>query len=426
MEYKIYTPQELKQQMQKAREAYTLPFERQEWMNHFTPEPDTFEVVISKKGEKVLIPCARDYPFLFRGQEREYKPCLPTIYRNNATDVEVFLNRMRFVVFKKLLDSHPVVNGFFNRHGFNIDYEGLAQHYGLSTEVLDFTDDLDIALFFAMCPYDKDQDRYTWMKEDGERQAVIYIIRPSLDYVKFPKFEFTDKLNSIGLQPFARPRLQRGFGVHVLHDEVFRPILVEISYTSKESYSYYLKFGKGEKLWIKDELCDKTLQIAKKKHFSFNVFDETWNSFRPMGYSKTKLKSNLKNIGVALSKDSTSSFFSDTEKREIIERWNGSVSKEMQQKICRRVWRDNKVGNRYLDEHLFSLEKHVCQLEALRMITGAVTGDCPGHYVTYNESKNKKKYQTYGSEWQKLPEIDRQPKSEPFLTDEDMKLNVDN
>ena len=130
-----------------------------------------------------MMTVAKDYPFLYRGQDKEYDSvkCLPTLYRGNPTDEEIFLERMRFIEFKKLLNSHPIVSGFYMRHGFNIDYEGLAQHYGLKTEVLDFTDDLDTALFFAMCPYDASSDTYRFYNDGAIHNAILYLIRPVLD-----------------------------------------------------------------------------------------------------------------------------------------------------------------------------------------------------------------------------------------------------
>ena len=68
--------------------------------------------------------------FLYRGQNEEVVPCIPTLYRGNPSDAQVFLQRMRLVQFQRLLKSHPVVTRFFKRHHFLVNEEGLAQHYG--------------------------------------------------------------------------------------------------------------------------------------------------------------------------------------------------------------------------------------------------------------------------------------------------------
>lgn len=86
----------------------------------------------------------------FRGQNQEHIPCYPSLYRETPrplTDSEIFTWKMRFMLFCDMLDTYPIVDKFFKRHNFKIDYEGLAQHYGLLTSVLDLTSNIDIALF---------------------------------------------------------------------------------------------------------------------------------------------------------------------------------------------------------------------------------------------------------------------------------------
>lgn len=121
----------------------------------------TFETVITGNGqEKCLIPQVGSLHFLYRGQNQEFVPCVPSLYRGNPSEAEIFIERMRLVVFQRLLNTHPVIKNFFNKHHFKVDVEGLAQHYGLKTSVLDLTSNLDIALFFATCWYDFDNDEY--------------------------------------------------------------------------------------------------------------------------------------------------------------------------------------------------------------------------------------------------------------------------
>ena len=93
----------------------------------------TFEAVItSNKDEICLIPQVGTLHFLFRGQNKEYIPCVPSLYRGEPSDVEIFIERMRYVMFRRLLSSHPVIKYFFRKHHFKVDEEGLAQHYGLT------------------------------------------------------------------------------------------------------------------------------------------------------------------------------------------------------------------------------------------------------------------------------------------------------
>lgn len=88
----------------------------------------TFEAVLTGRGEeKCLIPEVGVLHYLYRGQNEEFVPCAPTIYRGDPNDAQLFLQRMKLVQFKRLLKSHPIVTRFFERHHFLINEEGLAE-----------------------------------------------------------------------------------------------------------------------------------------------------------------------------------------------------------------------------------------------------------------------------------------------------------
>ena len=67
--------------------------------------------------------------------------------------------------FKTFLQHLPQLR-FFESRNYYIDYVGLAQHYGLQTDMMDLTSDIDVALFFAMCDIPKGRTEYVCKVEN--------------------------------------------------------------------------------------------------------------------------------------------------------------------------------------------------------------------------------------------------------------------
>ena len=116
---------------------------------NFLPPANRFEKVRSRTGKYVLIPTSLDTAFLFRGQRKIWHKCLPTLYRTELTEDDYIIERLRTIELINVLKSYPQVKDF-ERQNIKVDFLGLAQHYGMKTEVLDLTNSLDVALFFAM------------------------------------------------------------------------------------------------------------------------------------------------------------------------------------------------------------------------------------------------------------------------------------
>ena len=230
------SPDALKKAFLECRKNWQLPFEKTDMgRDLFSPDYSKFEAVLDESNHIRLIPVDLSYAYLFRGQTKEYKPCLPTIYREirgrTPDAVDIFIERMRINVFKHLIMSHPVVNGFFIPHHFYIDILGLAQHYGLKTNVLDLTTDIDVAMFFAMCPYNSETDSYLYYTGQDEHIGIIYLVQPFSTCPGSCEILF-DKISPIGLQVFDRPGRQKGFAYHMAEGEDLFAVKYSFKYTS--------------------------------------------------------------------------------------------------------------------------------------------------------------------------------------------------
>lgn len=389
-------------------------------------------------NEKFLIPQVGTLHFLYRGQGIEYNPCYPSIYRGTQSEVDIFIERMRLTVFRNLLETHPVVEHFFKRNGFLVDVEGLAQHYGLKTSVLDLTSSLDIALFFAMCPYDAENDIYTYHDDGRMHEAILYVFIPLLDNEPSPTIDsgsLNGSIRPIGLQAFERPGNQQGYGLHLKRDESIKAFMYKFSFTCEASKYYYHQFGEGEKLWVKDELVNKVREISAQNEFSYRVFNQTYDLYRPKGYSRTRLKKEIPE-NIVLKSQTTDIVFSPEEKLRIIERWNNNIGSQMASQIYRKRNYDyegiikNNDGTERL-KNIFNEQefRSVKQLSLYQIMTLIANGnDLAGaewkNYTATPIPKSKiRRYKDEG-QWIKVPAHMEDYFGAPYLNEDDWRIDI--
>ena len=113
----------------------------------------------------------------FRGQTAVHTPCLPGIARCDALS-EQFMAWCRNVAFVDALSAHPYVRfcakAPFHGSRLRIHYQGIAQHYGLATNMLDTTTNFDVAAFFAACGKDGNG---VWQPVDSDEPGIICAFR---------------------------------------------------------------------------------------------------------------------------------------------------------------------------------------------------------------------------------------------------------
>lgn len=212
---------------------------------------------------------------------------------------------MRVVEFELMLQHYPAVQ-YFSREHLMVDYVGLAQHYGLLTEVLDLTSDVHTALFFAMCDYDAVNDCYSAKKDDKEYIGYLYAYPAVASAMQnngsaFGRF-LKEDLRVIGLQPFIRPGAQRGFSLHISKDNPFKGYLYSFSYTKEDSERYLDKMINGRQLWAKDFIAEKTKLIRTTTRFSFDALSLAVKRYGG-GITLAKMQRQLNAAGIHFSND---------------------------------------------------------------------------------------------------------------------------
>ena len=88
----------------------------------------------------------------YRGQSAFYELSKPTIHRN-LSDSEIFVERLKYAELKILIDTFPLSKMYEGAFSatlgdgtqiplfLSVDHLALAQHYGIKTELMDFTTD---------------------------------------------------------------------------------------------------------------------------------------------------------------------------------------------------------------------------------------------------------------------------------------------
>ncbi|SIT67139.1 FRG domain-containing protein [Ectothiorhodosinus mongolicus] len=154
----------------------------------------------------------------FRGQTAIHLPCLPGIARCDELSQQ-FLAWCRNVAFVDALLAHPYVEHCrrvsFNGSQLRIHYQGIAQHYGMATNMLDTTTNFDVAAFFAACTNDGNG---VWRPAESGEAGVIYAFPP---IALTPPFVSNDRYLDVGWQPLQRPAQQRASAVYLFKDEDF-------------------------------------------------------------------------------------------------------------------------------------------------------------------------------------------------------------
>ncbi|WP_270463055.1 FRG domain-containing protein [Bifidobacterium pseudocatenulatum] len=129
---------------------------------------------------------------LFRGEIQNYHKSIPSLNRmlkdgmsNKEKELIRVIAHLRKRQFGRLIWKINVVP-YWEAEISDINFDALAQHYGLATHLMDLTNDFKAALFFATCKYVPETDSYRPLTQGGRQKrrcAIrIYLSHTRLDY----------------------------------------------------------------------------------------------------------------------------------------------------------------------------------------------------------------------------------------------------
>ena len=247
-------------------------------------------------------------PYYYRGQVKDFGSCRSSLSRKILTDdmqtrkIKIFANNMRLQEFDQLIKSFKQASEWPFGTVFT---NAIAQHYGFDTNIIDITNDLDVALFFACCKHIGNNKYLPLcaddMKSEIDKYGVLFIRDINVDLQE--SFDGIVTVYPIGFQPFTRCHSQKGFFVDTEIDDdlqtsgKFTKYLFE--HSPKFSQEIFNEFHGGTGLFgydALDEIKDLISAIQSASSFSetcfHNVYGNNNDDISESGWIDRKRKKN--------------------------------------------------------------------------------------------------------------------------------------
>lgn len=245
-----------------------------------TDNDEALHMMENEHGEIIFNSGVEFPPYVYRGQIEEFIPCTPGLGRLSKLS-EKLISLCRNIAFSDLISKHPYVSFCTNQeaHGkrLHINKQGLAQHYGFHTDLLDVTSNFDVACFFASCYWDSKTKSYKPVLK-SERPGVIYRINPVLYSLGIPG---RDHFNFVGWQPLNRPALQRACSFKLNKGECFISLpeveKIFFKHDADSSVQIWESFNKGKDLFPDEPVNQLAIKASSLNTFTYEQINRAWD-----------------------------------------------------------------------------------------------------------------------------------------------------
>ena len=254
--------------------------------------------------------------YYYRGENQVYPSSKSSLCRRitQITDeklkqVEKFIASLRIAKFGHFLLQFKHTQKFLEMN-LNLLYKQLAQHYGLETQWLDFTSDFEVALFFACCKCNDENEWSPLTREDFDanddtRYGIIF--QKDANPLKETALLFSGALQiwPIGFQPFMRCHMQSGYAAQMScaqdlkEEEQFE--MLRFKHSEKLSSFIFERMERGGKVFPHEGLNSMLSEIngiKTRKIFSEATFDFVCTEGEIP--DRNKLKDLLENYGYSI------------------------------------------------------------------------------------------------------------------------------
>lgn len=238
------------------------------WGGFYHTSP-SFEVI--QFADNQLIACPMPMNPLYRGQNSIYEPCKPSLYRGKWTKERLFERELQLSDFKAMLQANPQVKNL-ESEGLVVNYEALAQHYGIATNMMDMTNSPLVAAFFATTEYNPLTDTYSPILHTVSK-GIIYF-SPTGDLFNFDSH---NRIWPIGQEALKRPGEQRGFAMVMEENSKFAMHSFTFWHNPESSLKVWNMTRGGSILFPFDPMAEKVRVMKKYKIYSRQSLETAYN-----------------------------------------------------------------------------------------------------------------------------------------------------
>lgn len=258
--------------------------------NGFYHTAPCFEVM--QLAENQLAACPMPMSPLYRGQSAMYSPCKPSLYRKEWTKEQLIERQIQLIDFKAILQDNPQIKDL-EKEGLLVNYEALAQHYGIATNMMDMTNSPLVAAFFATTRYDEASDSYYPILHTVSK-GVIYFT-PSGAMLNFSE---KDRIWPIGQEVLRRPGEQRAYAMVMEKYSDFNRLKHFTFWQNPESSLRVWKYAQGAQLFFPfDPMAEKVRVMKKYRIYSLDGLKRAYELNKDFADSFEKARQIMENSG---------------------------------------------------------------------------------------------------------------------------------
>lgn len=209
--------------------------------------------------------------YIYRGQIQKYSPCVPNLFRKKQSAVEKLIEYIKIAEFRMLCLTHPGVKCCI-QSGLDVDFIALAQHYGLNTNYLDLTQDIDIACYFAT----------SLLNEQGLYEPITNNRGCGIVYrVHHTHPDVMSRIVLVGKQPFVRPGKQKAWAIEMTDAEDFEELGGIEIFTFDHTYDGSLRIWQqfNEQLYPSDIMTIKAKAIRESNTIYRGILEGDFENF---------------------------------------------------------------------------------------------------------------------------------------------------